>query len=231
MRKLKLEMQISLDGFCGDINGSTSWMVWDWQPRWNWDKNLQRLHTQLQTSSDTILLSRKMAAGRFFDHWEKIAENKKGPQFQFANAINTMKKVVPTNKLKESPWKNTELVSGNLAKEIQKLKRKKGKDIIVYGGASFVASLIRLGLIDEYYFIVNPIILGKGKAIFKDVKRKMKLQLVSSIAYNSGITVLRYKNAKIKKVNDNRQTANCHSPLQYYSSVSRSMLSAANVNG
>jgi len=61
MRKLKLEMQVSIDGFASDANGDPSWMLWCWSEHWTWDEALRRYHTNLTTSSDCILLSRKMA--------------------------------------------------------------------------------------------------------------------------------------------------------------------------
>jgi dihydrofolate reductase len=192
MRKLKLEVQLSLDGFASDIKGKTNWMIWDWQPEWNWDKELRTFHTELQTTSDTILLGKKMAVTGFFEHWQQVAEDAKDPQHKFANAINHMKKYVFSKKLSESRWENTEIINGNLNKEVNKLKKQEGKDIIVYGGTSFVSSLIEEELIDEYNLIINPTIIGKGKPIFKKVSANKNLTLTHSKAYACGVVVLRY---------------------------------------
>src|ERR1700743_3752201 len=113
MRKLKLEVQLSIDGFAADLKGNTDWMVWDWKPEWNWDKELQQYHIDLQLSSDTILLGRKMAGGGFFDHWEQVAENPDDPQYAFAKPTTEMKKYVFTKTLTTSKWKNTELIKGD----------------------------------------------------------------------------------------------------------------------
>ena len=192
MRKLKLEVQLSLDGFAADIKGKTNWMIWDWQPKWNWDKELRAFHTKLQTTSDTILLGKKMAVTGFFEHWQQVAEDAKDPQRKFANAINDMKKYVFSKKLSKSRWENTEIIKGNLNNEVNKLKKQEGKDIIVYGGTSFVSSLIEEELIDEYNLIINPTIIGKGKPIFKKVSSNKNLTLTHSKAYECGVVVLRY---------------------------------------
>ncbi len=193
MRKLKLEMQLSIDGFCSAADGSTDWMVWDWQPEWNWDKGLQDYHTHLQTSSGGILLSRNMAAGMFYDHWYTMVQKGKGPQYRFAKTIVDMKKYVLSTSIRKSRWPNTEVMHGSLAASVNKLKRTKGKDLIVYGGASFVSSLIAADVIDDYHFIINPTILGKGKPIFKTIPKLKDLTLVKSKSFRCGVTMMHYK--------------------------------------
>jgi dihydrofolate reductase len=192
MRKLKLEVQLSIDGFVADPKGKTDWMIWDWKPEWHWDEELRRYHIDLQRTSDTILLGRKMAVTGFFEHWEQVAANQDDPQYAFAKPITEMKKYVFTKTLKKPKWKNTELVKSDFVEEIKKLKKQSGKDIIVYGGASFVASLIKAELIDEYHLLINPTILGKGKAIFKTVDEKESLVLVGARAFNCGVVNLQY---------------------------------------
>ncbi|MEO1052086.1 MAG: dihydrofolate reductase family protein [Bacteroidota bacterium] len=91
--------------------------------------------------------------------------------------------------MEASPWSNTTLVSGDLTKEVSSLKKQMGKDIIVYGGGEFVSSLISANLIDEYYLFVNPVALGGGMSIFK---QRTNLQLAESIAFDCGITLLKY---------------------------------------
>jgi len=94
--------------------------------------------------------------------------------------------------LDKSVWDNTAIASGDFVHEINKLKTQEGKDIIAYGGATFVSSLIRARLVDEYHLFVNPVVLGKGLSIFGDVDSRMDLNLVSAKKYDSGVTVMRY---------------------------------------
>ena len=191
MRKLKLQVQISVDGFIADINGKTDWMVWNWGPKWNWDDELQKYFNELTTTVDTVLLSRKMAVEGFIDHWASAAAKTGDPQAGFAKVITNATKVVFTKTLKEPTWPNTTLVKGDLVKEVNKLKAQEGKDIIVYGGASFVSSLIKAGLIDELHLFVNPTILGEGMPIFKEAGGT-EFQLVNALPYKCGVTVLAY---------------------------------------
>ncbi len=90
-------------------------------------------------------------------------------------------------------WKNTKLIKDNVAEEVTKLKREPGKDILVPGGAGIVSTLTDLGLIDEYNLLVNPVVLGKGKHLFKDVNHRRDLKLVKTRTLDSQIVALTYE--------------------------------------
>ncbi len=152
MRKLKLEIQLSLDGFATDMDNQTNWLVWDWGSTWSWDKELQDFHIKLHTSSDTIIMGKNMANSGFLFHWQMVARNVKSPQHIFAKAIVDMNKFVFSKRVHNPHWDKMQMLSGDLTEEVNKLKSKKGADILVYGGAAFVSSLITEDLIDEYQF-------------------------------------------------------------------------------
>lgn len=197
MRKLILETQISLDGYVARNNGSTDWMIWNWGAPWTWDPALREYHTDLTKSIDCILLSKQMAAEGFNDHWQNVTEDIKDPRYEFACHVIKTKKIVFSKTLTKSTpipdgWNNTDIAAGDFSKFINKLKAKSGKNIIVYGGASFVSSLIRSKLIDEFHFVVNPVLLGEGLSIFKEVGEQ-KLKLIRSQMFGDGIVVLHYK--------------------------------------
>lgn len=189
MRKLKLQVQTSIDGFIADTNGKTDWMIWNWAEDWTWDKDLRRDFTELKESIDTVLLSRKMAKEGFIEHWASVAQKTNDPQAAFARSITAAKKIVFTKTLEKSEWENTVLAKGNLVDEVNNLKEREGKDLIVYGGATFLASLIEENLIDEYYLFVNPVALGKGISLFN---KKHNLKAAFSYTYPCGITVIKY---------------------------------------
>ena len=183
MRKLKLQMQMSIDGYVARPNGESDWMTW------NPDDQLLQFINSLIDSSDTILLGRKMTDG-FVSHWENTATN--NPDNSFAKKMVAIPKVVFTKTLVKSTWNNTTLAKGDLADEIANLKNQQGKDIIAYGGAGFVSSLMKDGLIDEYHLIVNPVAIGNGITIFKSLDGIRKFSPIQSKLYPGGKIVLSY---------------------------------------
>lgn len=195
MRKLKLEIQVSIDGYIATTDGGTDWMLWNWGPEWSWDAELQEYHNKLTMSSDCILLSKQMAEEGFKAHWANAAENLHDPQAVFAKYVTQTHTVVFSKTLnKNMPipggWDNTTIANGKLEDEIHKLKSKEGKDILVYGGASFVSSLIKANLIDEFHLLVNPVAIGSGLPIFKE---RTNLQLIAAKGFSSGMVALHYE--------------------------------------
>ena len=132
MRKLKLQVQISVNGFVGGPNGELDWMTWDW------DNKLKSYVSELTDTVDTILLGRKMTDG-FISYWSIVLKDKNNPEYDAAKIFIDTPKVVFTKTLEKSEWVNTELAKGDIVEEVNDLKEQNGKDIIVYGGASFVS--------------------------------------------------------------------------------------------
>src|SRR5579862_9309463 len=174
MRRLKLQVQISVDGFIGGPDGEMDWMTW------NWDDKIKNYVTELTDSVDTILLGRKMAGG-FISHWTSALANPADENFPFAKKMIEKPKIVFTKTLEKSEWDNTTIAKGDLAEEINKIKGLPGKDIIVYGGATFDSSLIKEGLIDEFHLFVNPAAIGNGLPVFRNIAKKQPLKLIKSI--------------------------------------------------
>ena len=188
MRKVKLQMQMTINGYVGGPNGENDWMTW------NPDTEFVAFLNSLLDTSDTLLLGRKLATGNFINYWENTANE--SLEHPFAKKIVGMPKVIFTKTLDKSTWNNTTLAKGNLAEEIASLKMQSGKDIIVVGGAGFVSSLIKEGLIDEYHFIINPTAIGNGMTIFNSLDRIQKFSPIQSKLYSGGKTVLSYKPKK-----------------------------------
>lgn len=178
MRKLKLQMQMSIDGYVAGPNGEQDWVFATGAPS---PADFQHI-VDLASSSDTMLLGRKMTR-EFIDYWEGAASNSESPLHSFANQIVDMRKIAFSKTETEIKGKNLTVENGDLVTAVNALKNETGKDIIVYGGADFVHSLISNNLIDEYYIISNPISLGNGLRIFSD--RKL-LKLESSTPFKSG---------------------------------------------
>ncbi|HTF19867.1 MAG TPA: dihydrofolate reductase family protein [Chryseolinea sp.] len=197
MRKIKLEVQLSIDGFMADQQGKTDWIVWNWGPEWTWDNELKQYHTELIKSADCLFLSRQVVEDGFITHWRKIAEDPAHSQYEFAQFINNAHKVVFSKTLttdNEIPggWENVEVSKWDIRQHIHHLKQQEGKDILVFGGASFVSSLIQGGYIDEYHLLINPVVLGKGLPIFNRLPSRKSLMLANTRTYSCGVTLMKY---------------------------------------
>jgi dihydrofolate reductase len=180
MRKLKLQVQMTIDGYIAGPNGEMDWTIS------NWDAELKKYVTEITEPVDCIILGRKLAQG-FIPHWASHSEE------EGADKFNNTAKVVFTKTLNRSEWADTVLAKGELVDEITKLKEQDGKDIIAYGGATFVSALIKQGLIDEYHLFINPTVIGNGMTIFKELDRHQNLTLVKSTSFDCGMVVLNYE--------------------------------------
>lgn len=191
MRKLILQMQMSVDGFVGaDVDAD--WQMWNWGNDNRWDEALKADFNAHFQSIDTIVLSRKMVEEGYLSHWGDAANRyPQDPFYAFARRVIDVPKVVPSDRLKESRWERTVVTSGDLPREVGALKAEDGNNIAVFGGAGFASALIAAGLVDEFQLYVNPAALGGGTRIF-DQAGFRKLRLLGSKAYECGIVVNRY---------------------------------------
>ncbi|MBT1706214.1 dihydrofolate reductase family protein [Chryseosolibacter indicus] len=184
MRKLKLQVQMSLDGFVGGPNGELDWM---WIGKR--DESILQKVIELADTCDTILLGRKMTYG-FIDYWENVVDTQPESHEQpLAKRMVSMRKIVFTRTETDMKGRNLEVENRELVTTVQALKNESGKDIMVYGGAGFVSSLISANLVDEYYIFRRPVAIGHGLPIFKDQKL---LDLESSFVFKNGTILNKY---------------------------------------
>jgi dihydrofolate reductase len=183
VRKLKLQMQITVDGFVAGPEGQLDWMTWDMDPK------LEAFIDHLTDTSDTILLGRKMTPG-FIGHWERASSNPESREYAFAQKMVGYEKVVFSGTLHHVDGKNVRVHNGDIVEGVNAIKRQAGKDIVVYGGATFVASLIEHNLIDEFNLFMNPAAIADGLRAFRARKT---LKLVASTPYPCGIVVSTYQ--------------------------------------
>jgi len=188
-----LQMQVSLDLFISGTESGMNWMIWPYTGPWTWDEELKKYFTEVTASNDTILLGWEMADGGYIDHWTEIANQKNNSQSVFATNVVAAHKHVFSRKKRQSRWDNTTTTTEDLATEVLRLKNLPGQNIIAYGGATFANALVRTGLIDEYHFIINPTILGKGISIFTKMDDILHLTPASVKVYPCGITVMVYQ--------------------------------------
>jgi dihydrofolate reductase len=181
-------VQISIDGCIAGSNNEMDWLLWDDILR---DDNYIKYLNEITESVDTIIMGRKMV-DEFIPYWTEVMNKPDDPWNAFAKKMVEIPKVVFTKTLYKSEWANTDIATGDLKDEITKLKNLDGGDIIVYGGASFDSSLVKEKLIDEFYLFVNPIVIGNGKTIFKNLEMQ-KLTLIESKVFDCGLVLLYYE--------------------------------------
>ncbi len=180
MRKTKLQLQITVDGYLAGPNGEMDWMTVPWTD------DLNDYVTDIWKPVDTIVLGRKLAEG-FIPAWESGPE---GEDQASIDQMNNTPKVVISDSLTESPWKNATVAGGNLTEIVNGLRAEPGGDIMVSGGGTLARGLIAEGLIDELHLFVNPVAIGAGMAVFPELGSNQQLRLVGSRSFDCGVTAL-----------------------------------------
>lgn len=180
-----MQVQTTVDGFIAGPDGAMDSMVWDW------DDELKGYVEGLTASVDGILLGRKLAEG-FIPYWAYVAAKPEHPEHASGVRFTDTPKVVFSRVLASSPWPGTEVAHGDLVEAIGALKVRPGGDLIVYGGADFVADLIAHDLIDDLHLFVNPVSIGQGLPIFGR-GGQCDLRLAAARPFACGIVVLHYR--------------------------------------
>lgn len=182
MRKLIYAINLTLDGCCDHTKVTVP------------DEKLYEYYTQLVQSVDTFVYGR-ITYELMVPYWPDIARTHSGTKAEndYADAFSAKKVVVFSRSLENSPDKNTTFLHGNLKEEILKLKQEEGGDILT-GGVSIPAQLTQLGLIDEFRFVIMPVIVGEGRRLFDDLQlqERLRLKLIESKVFDSGCVMLRY---------------------------------------
>jgi dihydrofolate reductase len=183
MRKFKLQVQTSVDGYMGGPNGEMDWTTHPWTD------DISAHVEALTESVDCIVLGRKLAEG-FISAW---AAGPEGETQESIDWMNNTPKVVISNTLTESPWENAVVAGGDLAETVNQLKAQPGGDMIAYGGSTFVSDLIAKGLLDELHLFVNPTAIGAGLPVFPNLGAYQQLRLVAAQPFDCGITALHFE--------------------------------------
>lgn len=186
MRKVFYAMSVSLDGFIEAADRDLRWF----DP----DEELHEHFNDWEAMIDIHLYGRRLYEN-MAAYWPTAGENPSATkvEIEYARIWKEMKKIVFSKTLKKVGW-NSQLVSGNIAQEVNRMKAQSGKDMSV-GGAGLASTFMQLGLIDEYCLYVHPIILGGGKPMFPHLRDKINLQIVETRTFGSGVVLLRYRHA------------------------------------
>jgi len=181
MRNVIFAINITLDGCCDHAKTIA-------------DEELHDHYTQLMRDVDLQVFGRKTYQ-LMVPYWPDIAKSQSETKAEneFARAFDSINKIVFSRSLDSAEGKNTRIVRGNLHDEILKLKQERGKNILV-GGVDIPSQLIELGLVDEYRFVVQPIVAGEGRRLLESVslRERLQLKLVESKIFKSGCVALRY---------------------------------------
>jgi dihydrofolate reductase len=189
MRKVILSNEVTLDGFFAGPNGELDWHIVD--------EEFNQYAKDLLNNVDTLLFGR-VTYQLMADYWPAAATNPSTSKsdLEIADKMNNLPKIVFSKTLQQVEWNNSRLVKDNIAQEISKMKQQSGKDMVIFGSGSIVPTFMQYGLIDEYRIIVNPVVLGNGKPLFKGVNDKHNLKLLKTRLFDSGIVILFYEPAQ-----------------------------------
>jgi dihydrofolate reductase len=187
MRRVCMLNSVSIDGYFASNNEKTWGMDW-FVP----DPAVEASAHQL-IHANTLILGEETYLG-FERSWVPFLKDPEAPKEmkKVAQELTAINKVVFSKKLKETTWENTELHDGNLSLVVKELKSGEGPDILVLGSGTIVQQLTQEGLIDEYFFILTPVIAGQGKPLFPGVNQ-LGLTLMSAQSFDSGNLLLRYQ--------------------------------------
>jgi dihydrofolate reductase len=185
MRKLILKTLISLDGFLEGPDGAMDWFMTDSD---EWVEEFQ-----LYKEVDTVLLGSGMYPG-YSSYWRSaLAEPAKHmkEEVEYARWAERTRHVVFSSTMQRVDWANTEIMR-DAAGDVARLKRESGKNLIVFGGARFIGTLINLKLIDEYHLVLKPVALGRGKPWINDLQKQLVLKRIAVKPLASGTMWLTY---------------------------------------
>jgi dihydrofolate reductase len=179
MREVVVQVSLSLDGFVAPAEGAEDHRALPEDPA------LKRTKLGLLSRAGTHAMGR-VTYEQMASHWPASSD-------AYAAPMNDLSKVVFSKTLERADWKHSVVARGDLAAEMAALKAQPGGDIIAWGGASFLQSLARAGLVDEYRLVTNPIALGGGLPLFKNLPAPLELQLIEATRYDNGSSLSVYR--------------------------------------
>lgn len=185
MRKIIWLTHVSLDGFVAGPNGEIDWIYLE-------DELFEDGHAVIKTA-DTALYGR-VTYQLMENYWPTAAKSPTATKHDIdhANWVNPALKIVFSRSLKKTDWQNTRIIKGQVAEEIGNLKNQPGKNMILFASPSLASTFIDHDLIDEYWFNISPVILGKGKPLFENINNMRKLKLLGTKTYKTGVVNLHY---------------------------------------
>ncbi len=181
-------MHISLDGFCATKDGGLEWI--------SYNSAFEQYAEKIVKSVGTPLYGRNTF--ELMKYWRTVLNDPSATPHEAEHAkwIENIEKIVFSTTLTHEDWNNTKIISENITEEVTKLKEQEGKDLVIFGSPTLATSLMELGLIDEFQFTINPVILGEGKTFLGHVNKKVLLELISSETIGDGVIGVHYRIVK-----------------------------------
>ncbi|MFC4779193.1 dihydrofolate reductase family protein [Paenibacillus sp. GCM10023252] len=178
-RKVILDLAVTLDGFIEGVNGEVDWCIMD--PDMNFHDFLNEI--------DTIFYGRKS-----YDLWGQFTPDTEltESEQEMWDSIHSKQKYVFSRK-QQGTDDHAIFINDSIADEVDKIKRKPGKDIWLYGGGKLIKTFVHLGLVDEFRLSVHPVVLGSGTPLFMDIGQRLNLKLVHTRTFSSGVVQLIYR--------------------------------------
>jgi len=185
MRKIISFMHVSLDGFVAGVNGEMGWITMD-------DEIFEDA-IALAATTDTALYGRTTYQ-MMESYWPTVLTSAEATRNELHHAdwVENINKIVFSRTLETAEWNNTILIRTNIREEVTKLKQQKGNSMMIFGSPRLTHSFMHMGLIDEYRININPIVLGSGIPLFKNISDQVNLKLLKVTAFESGVTGLHY---------------------------------------
>ncbi|MFN8453196.1 MAG: dihydrofolate reductase family protein [Anaerolineae bacterium] len=189
MRKVVVFMHISLDGFAAGPNGELDWI--------SYNEELERYAEEVVSTVGSPLYGR-VTYHMMESYWPTVLTDPAASKHALEHAqwVENVPKIVFSKTLDQVEWNNTRLIKNNIAEEVAKLKQQPGKDLVIFGSPGLTHTFMRLGLIDEYRLTVNPVILGRGIPLFKNINDRIDLKLLETKTFQSGVIGLHYQSDK-----------------------------------
>jgi len=182
MRKLTSFNFITLNGFFKDSNDDITWHKHGGE---------EAEFSAESLKSGNILLFGRATYQQMESFWPTQMAAENFPVV--AEMMNKAEKIVFTKTLKKTGWNNTRILNENIVEEVKKLKQLPGKDLAILGSGSLITQFTDAGLIDEYQLMIDPVAIGSGTALFKNIKRDLNLKLTTTRIFKSGTILLYYQ--------------------------------------
>lgn len=201
MPRITIYNHVSADGYFSTQDGKLDWVIQD--------QEIAKAGAAAASAEGVMLFGRRTYQ-MFESYWPHALDQLSGPHGgegprgaggsadslrAMATWINASKKLVFSRTLEGVTWNNSELIHEFDPRQIEALKRSPGRDMIVFGSGSIASLLTEHGLVDEYHFVISPLILGSGRPLLSGIPKSTKLKLVESTSFPTGNVVLRYERA------------------------------------